>query len=374
MNARHLAGGLFIVGFDGISVGPGLAETIARWRPGGFILFRRNIGTPEQVARLCADLRALYPEDDPPLISVDQEGGRVARLRTPFTEFPSARVFGRLAGEGGSFELLERAAEVTARELTAVGINFNFAPVLDVDSNPANPIIGDRAYGQTPELVSEAARRVIETFQRNGLLACGKHFPGHGDTDADSHTDLPVVRRDRESLDDVELAPFRDMAATGLAALMTAHVLYPALDPDWPATLSRPILYELLRRELGYDGLIVTDNMEMRGVWGRFPPAELTRRAVDAGCDLFIGGGGGLDGRHAQTEIQFELMETLAGQIERGEVELARIEASVARVRRAKAGVLLPRAPVDPDRVASVVGAPAHRAVAEEIERRISRV
>jgi beta-N-acetylhexosaminidase len=364
MHTRHLVGGLFILGFDGTAVDAALAETIRRWRPAGFILFRRNIGTPVQLATLCRDLRALYPPDQPPLISVDQEGGRVARLRAPFTELPAARVLGKLYERSGSLELVRRAAEVTAAELTAVGVNFNFAPVLDVDSNPANPIIGDRAYAQTPEIVSAVAREVIVTYQRRGLMACGKHFPGHGDTAADSHLELPLVPRDRESLEDIELPPFRDAAAAGVAALMTAHVLYPALDPDWPATLSRPILTELLRDEMGFEGLIVTDNMEMRGVWGRWPAAELTRRAVEAGCDLFIGGGGGLDGRHPQTEIQFELMDTLAAQVEAGEVSIALLEASLARIRRVKTA-LLPRQPdIDPDQVVERIGTADHQSVA----------
>ena len=364
MHANHLAGGLFILGFDGTAVDAALRETVRRWRPAGFILFRRNIGTPAEVARLCRDLHALYPPDEPPLISVDQEGGRVARLRAPFTELPPARVLGQLYASTGSLELVERAAAVTAAELTAVGINFNYAPVLDVDSNPANPIIGDRAYGGTPELVSAVARAVIDGYQRHGLMACGKHFPGHGDTDLDSHLALPVVARDRESLEDIELPPFRDAAAAGVAAMMTAHVLYPALDPDWPATLSPAILTGLLREELGYDGLIVTDNMEMRGVWGRFPAAVLTRQAIEAGCDLFIGGGGGLDGRHPQTEIQFELMETLAAQIAAGDIGAAQIEASLARIRRIKAAVLGPRPDIDPERVAELIGTAEHQAVA----------
>ena len=364
MHARHLAGGLFILGFDGTALNDALAETIRRWRPAGFILFRRNIGTPAEVAALCRDLHSLYPADAPPLISVDQEGGRVARLRAPFTELPPARLLGRVYARSGSLELVRRAAAVSAAELTAVGINFNYAPVLDVDSNPANPIIGDRAYGGTPALVSAVARAVIDTYQRHGLMACGKHFPGHGDTDADSHLELPVVRRERASLEQSELPPFREAAAAGVAAMMTAHVLYPALDPDWPATLSRPILTGLLREEMGFDGLIVTDNMEMRGVWGRWSPAELTRRAVEAGCDLFIGGGGGLDGRHSQTEIQFQLMETLARQIDAEEVSVARVEDSLARIRKVKASVLSAQPDIDPARVAERIGIAEHRAVA----------
>jgi beta-N-acetylhexosaminidase len=364
MHANHLAGGLFILGFDGIAVDAALAETIRRWRPAGFILFRRNVGTPEQVARLCRELHALYPADDPPLISVDQEGGRVARLRAPFTELPPARVLGQVFEASGRLDLVRRAAAVTAAELTAVGINFNYAPVLDVDSNPANPIIGDRAFAGSPETVSVVARAVIATYQANGLMACGKHFPGHGDTDTDSHLELPVVPRDRESLEDIELPPFRDAVAAGVAALMTAHVLYPALDPDWPATLSRPILTDLLRDELGFDGLIVTDNMEMRGVWGRWPAAELTRRTIEAGCDLFIGGGGGLDGRHPQTEIQFELLETLAAQIAAGEVPAARAEQSLDRIRRVKDSVLPARVATEPEEVLERIGTAEHRMVA----------
>jgi beta-N-acetylhexosaminidase len=154
---------------------------------------------------------------------------------------------------------------------------------------------------------------------------------------------------------------------------MTAHVLYPALDPDWPATLSVRILNDLLRREMGYDGLIVTDNMEMRGVWGRYAPAQLTRRAVEAGCDLFIGGGGGLDGRHPQTDIQFELMETLTRQIESGEVDAGRAEASLARTRRVKSTILPLAAPAETGELSSLIGAPAHRALAKELARAAAR-
>lgn len=364
MHAQHLAGGCFILGFDGVAVDAALAATIRRWRPAGFILFRRNIATPGQVARLCADLCRHYPADDPPLISVDQEGGRVARLRAPFTELPAARMLGRVYALTGSLELVRAAAAVTAAELTSVGINVNYAPVLDVDSNPANPIIGDRAYGPTPALVSTVASAIIAVYQAHGLLACGKHFPGHGDTAVDSHRALPIVPRARESLEDIELPPFHAAVAAGVGAIMTAHVRYPALDPDWPATLSPAILTGLLRGQLGFDGLIVTDNMEMRGVWGRWPAAELTRRAVSAGCDLFIGGGGGLDGRRPQTHIQFALMETLAAQIAAKEIPTAQVEAALERIRRVKAAIIGRRPRLDAAAVDAAIGTAAHQAVA----------
>jgi len=367
MDPNHAAGGLFILGFDGTTVDADLRDCIRRWRPAGVILFRRNLESPVQVARLCADLHGLYPASDPPLISVDQEGGRVARLRAPFTELPAARALGAHYGRTGSLALIEQAAAVMAAELTAVGINLNYAPVLDVDSNPDNPVIGDRAFARDPQSVADVGCCQLRAFQRHGLLACGKHFPGHGDTSTDSHHDLPVVDGDRQRLERVELAPFRRAVEAGVAALMTAHVLYPALDDTWPATLSRRILTGLLREELGFDGLIVTDNMEMRGVWGRWGADELVRRAIDAGCDLFIGGGGGLQGQQPQTEIQLALMASLAEQIAGGRIPQQRIEQSMARIRQAKRRWLRPFRPADERALTALLGCAAHRGVADGV-------
>jgi beta-N-acetylhexosaminidase len=372
MNPRHNAGGLFILGFDGVRVDAEIEAVIERWRPAGFILFRRNIESPQQVAELCRGLRCLYPESDPPLISIDQEGGRVARLRAPYTELPSARVLGRHVARTGSLGLIELAAAVTAAELTAVGINFNYAPVMDVDSNPDNPVIGDRAFGADPETVAKIGCRQIRAFQQRGLLACAKHFPGHGDTNTDSHYALPLVTRDRKALDALELLPFRAAVEAGVAAIMTAHVLYPALDETYPATLSPPILTGLLRDELGFDGLIVTDNMEMQGVWGRWPAEELVSRSVDAGCDLFIGGGGGLHGQQPQTHIQFSLMEALAEQIARGDIPPERIDASLQRIRTAKQRWLAP-CPVRSDAALDeLIGSAAHQRIAAALRQEAS--
>ena len=369
MNPRQDAGALFILGFDGIRVDAGIEAVIERWRPAGFILFRRNIESPRQVAELCRGLHRLYPESDPPLISVDQEGGRVARLRAPFTELPSARELGRHAERTGSLELIEQAAALTAAELTAVGINFNYAPVMDVDSNPDNPVIGDRAFAADPATVAEIGCRQIRAFQQRGMLACAKHFPGHGDTNTDSHDELPVVRRDRKALDALELLPFRAAVEADVAAVMTAHVLYPALDNTYPATLSRPILTELLRDEMGFNGLIVTDNMEMKGVWGRWPAAELVRRGIGAGCDLFIGGGGGLYGQQPQTHIQFSLMEALAEQIARGDISPERIEASLQRIRSAKQRWLQPAQIGSDEELAQSIGSAAHQRIAAALRK-----
>jgi len=364
MNPRHDAGGLFILGFDGTRLDAEIEGVVERWRPAGFILFRRNIESPHQVASLCRGLYRLYPASDPPLISVDQEGGRVARLRAPFTELPSARVLGRYVARTGSLRLIELAAAVTAAELTAVGINFNYAPVMDVDSNPDNPVIGDRAFASDPEAVATIGCRQLRTLQQRGLLACAKHFPGHGDTSTDSHHDLPVVTRDRKALAALELRPFRAAVEAGVAAVMTAHVLYPALDATYPATLSRPILTGLLRDELGFDGLIVTDNMEMRGVWGRWPAAELVSRGINAGCDLFIGGGGGLYGQQPQTHIQFSLMEALAEQIACGAIPAERIALSLRRIRTAKRRWLASSGVGSDEELGRLIGSAEHQRIA----------
>ena len=363
---RHAAGSLFILGFDGTRLTEPLDSWIERWRPAGFILFRRNIESPAQVARLCAELRARYPADDPPLISVDQEGGRVARLRAPFTELPPARVLGRHYARTGSLDLIARAGAITAAELTAVGINLNYAPVLDVDSNPANPVIGDRALAADPETVSTVGNALIAAYQTGGLIACGKHFPGHGDTSSDSHYDLPVVKRDRQALEHLELLPFRRAVSAGVAAIMTAHVLYPALDPTWPATLSRPILTGLLRESMGFDGLIITDNMEMRGVWGRWDADTLVHQSITAGCDLFIGGGGGLQGQQPQTDIQLQLMEALAARLAAGRLSKDRLTESQRRIQAAKAR--LPRwTGLPTEAQLQGIGQDRHQAVADAL-------
>lgn len=366
MNARHTAGGLFILGFDGTEVTDEIEGWIERYRPAGWILFGRNIVSPIQVARLCSELHRLYPDATPPIICVDQEGGRVARLRAPFTEFPSARIIGDHVRRTGSFESLIRAAEVIAIELTAVGINLNLAPVLDVDSNPANPVIGDRSFGREPRRVAAIGRCLIETWQSRGLLACAKHFPGHGDTATDSHHELPIVERPLAELERVEWPPFKEAIAAGVAAIMTAHVRFSALDEAYPATLSHRILTGLLRDEMGFDGLIVTDNMEMKGVWGRYPAAELVRRGVEAGCDLFIGGGGGLDGRFLQSAIQIELIEVLAEQLERGQIDDGAVARSLERINVVRTRELAPYRMPNEKELSDLIGSPAHRAVAAE--------
>jgi beta-N-acetylhexosaminidase len=250
---------------------------------GGFLLFKRNCREAGQIASLCRTLWDLADEL-PPFIAIDQEGGRVHRLPPPFTHFPPAA---RL-GEKNVATLAYRAGRATAAELALAGINLNFAPVLDVNSNPDNPVIGDRAFGADPKSVIKIGWPWIEGLRDGGVIPCGKHFPGHGATDKDSHFELPLVAKSMDELKFTELPPFVHACGNNIEALMTAHVLYPALDPQWPATLSGKIVRGLLRQQLGYNGVVFSDDMEMKAVSDRYGAEEAALLAIRAGVDLLI--------------------------------------------------------------------------------------
>jgi beta-N-acetylhexosaminidase len=279
-------GQLLFVGFDGTELPTEVERAFSRGHRGGAILFRRNVTDLDQVARLNAALIAACPVELPLVIGVDQEGGRVKRLGPPALQVPPMRL---LAARGE--ETVERVAYAVGRELAAIGFSMSFAPVLDVDSNPKNPIIGDRSFGSDPETVARMGLAYARGLARARVLSCGKHFPGHGDTEEDSHLSLPRVRHDRARIDAIELAPFR--AAKHLDAFMTAHVVFDALDPGVPATLSKKTVTTLLRDELGFEGVCISDDLFMKGISpsGGSDVAELADagvRAVEAGCDLLL--------------------------------------------------------------------------------------
>lgn len=283
MPSKWQPGQLLFVGFVGTEVPRPLALRIAEGQVGGVILFARNIDSPEQVLRLCRDLHAAAPEEVPLLIAIDQEGGRVQRLRDPFTVWPPMRRVGSV----GDLESTAAVGKALATELIDYGIGLDFAPVVDVDTNPKNPVIGDRSFAREPERVSDHARAFIRGMQGGGVAACAKHFPGHGDTHSDSHLELPRLEHDLDRLHAVELPPFAAAVAQEVASVMTAHVLFPRLDRKRPATLSPPII-NLLREELGYDGLIFSDDLEMRAVADHFSAEERTLWALEAGVDSLL--------------------------------------------------------------------------------------
>lgn len=278
---RRMIGRVLMVGVPGPELDETTRSTLTRLHAGGVILFRRNVGDPGRLATLCRELHELPAH---PLIGIDHEGGRVLRVGPPFTAFPPMALVG--ATDDG--ELARSVGRAMATELATVGIDLNFAPVLDVNSNPANPVIGDRAFSDDPDVVARMGIALMHGLQEGGVLACGKHFPGHGATDRDSHRELPVVRRDRSTLERVELLPFRAAIAAGIPLLMSAHVLYPALDPERPATLSPKILQGLLRTQMGFHGVVVSDDLEMRAISDRHDAGEAAVQTLAAGADLLL--------------------------------------------------------------------------------------
>ena len=277
-----------MMGFEGKSLPSVLAARLQDGTAGGVVLFSRNLEGPRQVKELCREIRAAAGRGRPaPLIAIDQEGGRVTRLKDPgFTQLPPARSYSLFGSQAEA--AAEAAGAVLAAELRAVGIDINFGPVLDVDSNPRNPVIGDRALGSDPATVARLGIAFFRGTLSRGVLPVGKHFPGHGDTDADSHRELPVVQRTRRSLLAREVSPFREAIRAGIPALMTAHVLYPALDRDYPATLSRKILSGLLRERLGFRGAVFSDALEMKAISLVYGVGAAAVLAVRAGCDAVI--------------------------------------------------------------------------------------
>src|SRR5206468_8201160 len=276
---RRTAGQLFMVGLPRPALDRETREFLAERCPGGVILFKRNIRSAEQLRRLVADIHATGA-GVPPLVALDHEGGRVDRLpHPPFTHFPPMA----LVGESGDTRLAEAVGRAMGRELRAVGIDLDFAPVLDVWSNPRNRVIGDRAFGTDPARVARLGVALARGLGRAGVLACGKHFPGHGASAGDSHFVLPRVRRSRRALAATELVPFARAAAADIPALMTAHIVYPALDPRRPATLSPAICRDLLRRRLGFRGVLFSDDLEMNAVAARSTPARSAAAALGAG-------------------------------------------------------------------------------------------
>jgi beta-N-acetylhexosaminidase len=250
-------------------------------------------------------------------------------------------------------------AEALAEELKACGIRYDFAPCLDVDTNPRNPVIGDRSFGDDPDLVGRLGAAMIRGFQENGVVACAKHFPGHGDTDVDSHLDLPSVEHSRSRLDDVELRPFRKAIEAGVATVMASHLLVREIDDALPATLSRKVVTGLLREGLGYSGVVVTDALEMKALAKRWTPAQIGVLAASAGCDLLA-----LCSGH---DAQVEAMESLIRALEAGEIPFKEAEAADSRVRALKERFLAGTHDPDPKLARQAAGRSEHRALAETI-------
>ncbi|MER5701570.1 glycoside hydrolase family 3 N-terminal domain-containing protein [Micromonospora sp. NPDC002296] len=315
-----LAAAVLQPGFVGTTPPP----WVCRWLGeglGSVVLFARNIVDLDQVAELTANLRAERPDV---VVGIDEEAGDVTRIES-----------GRGSSRPGNFalgavddpELTHEVARDLGRELASVGVTLNYAPDADVNSNPANPVIGVRAFGADPALVARHTSAWIRGLQSSGVAACAKHFPGHGDTRVDSHQDLPRIGGTRQQLDAAELVPFRAAVAAGVRAVMTGHLLVPALDPELPATLSPRILGGLLRDELGFTGVVVTDAVEMRAVADRYGFAGAAVRALAAGADAICVGG-----ERADEDSARELRDAIVAAVVSGELPEERLAEAAQRV------------------------------------------
>jgi len=346
----HDIASLLCVGFQGKTPSPEVKELVRRGVH-GVILFARNVEDAEQVAELVAELKRLAAR--PLLVAIDQEGGRVARLRAPqgFTELPPMRAL----GETGDVALAREVGALLGRELRAVGVDQDYAPVVDVDTNPANPVIGDRAFSRDATAVGRLGAALAQGLQAEGVAACAKHFPGHGDTSQDSHQDLPRLPHALERLRQVELPPFRALAQAGVAAVMTAHVVFDALDPRRPATLS-PRVMSLLRDEVGFQGCAVSDDLEMKAVAEHFPLEEAAPGSVLAGVDALL--------VCHRAEVQHRAIDLVRAAVEDGRIPRARIAEARGRI----AGLLrFAGPPPDPALVRARLRTDAHLALAARI-------
>lgn len=336
MSLEEKVGQLFMVGFEhslgmkATQVNQQAESLVNDYHVGGFILFRRNVSSPEQVVTLTNDLQKLALSGDaqiPLLISVDQEGGKITRISEGVTVFPGNMPLGATRDK----QLARQAAQLMGEDLKNLGIHLNFAPVMDVNNNPQNPVIGVRSFGSDPNLVAELGTAMIQGYHDAGVFTAVKHFPGHGDTSVDSHISLPTIHHDRKRLDQVELVPFKKAIEAGTDFVMTAHVTFPAIEPTpgLPATLSKRVLTDLLRNELGFQGIIITDDMEMGAIANRYGTGEAAVKAIEAGADMIL--------VCHTLEKQKDAILAVQKAVENGRITEERIDESVKRILELKA-------------------------------------
>lgn len=329
MDLREI-GQLFMVGIPGTSFSSEVRDLIDDLNPCGVILFARNIEHPVQTAELTHDLQqhALVGSHQGLFIGVDQEGGRVRRLLEPYTAFPPAL---SLANSRDPEDAVRRFAQVTAREIRLAGFNLDFVPVLDVLPNATNlesTVIGDRSFGIDPDTVSRLGRIVVHAMRDSGIIPCAKHFPGHGGTIVDSHVDLPEDERLADALERVDLVPFRSAVDEHVEMVMTAHILYGALDSVYPATLSHNVITGILRQRMSYDGVVITDDLDMGAVANRFSIEECSLMAVKAGVDILL--------ICHSLEKALSARATIAQAVMDDEISESRIRESVKRIQSLK--------------------------------------
>ncbi len=321
-------GNHLILGISGITLNDDDKRALNELKPVGVIFFGKNFldGLPyqiwlEQFKNLIYEIRQ-YTERDLMFITLDHEGGRVVRTPLPITRFPYAHLLKSQAYE---------VAKATAQELKSLGINLSWAPVADIFSNPQNPVIGPRSFGNTPEIAGQYVREYYRGLREEGILGAAKHFPGHGDTSTDSHLELPILNLSREDLRNRELIPFQALIREKIPLIMTAHILFPQIDPKVPATLSKTILTDILREQLGFSGVIVSDDLDMKAVSEMFMQSGTIARAFHAGCDLFIVSRNINSGNLERT---YKIAEDFSASLNNGSLNADVVEAARERIEK----------------------------------------
>tara|TARA_B100000749_G_scaffold122825_1_gene93997 strand:- start:252665 stop:253777 length:1113 start_codon:yes stop_codon:yes gene_type:complete len=355
---NHKLGQLMMIGVEGKVLTPDEAEFIVRNNIGGVCLFSRNYESPEQLYQLCSDLQALQPRmtDKAPLfIGVDMEGGRVQRFKEPFTIWPPLAKLGELNSNSMAFRMGQSMGE----ELRSVGVNLNFAPCVDVLTNPDNPVIGDRAISNDPEQVTAMASGLVRGFIKANIIPCAKHFPGHGNTKVDSHYELPVEEADLETLKARELIPFKKVFRSRIDMVLLSHILFKNIDADNPVTFSSYFIQELLRKELRYSGVIITDDLDMKALAANYAPEEIPVKALTAGVDILL----------YCNEFDKPPMacEAIDKALKDKVLDMARIDESYQRVMALKEKRLTKVPPVTLEEAQAIIGSEQSQIVAQAI-------
>src|SRR5690625_1294079 len=313
-------GQLFMVGFNGLEPNGEIINLITKYHVGGICYFSRNLKTPKQVHKLSTELQSYANIKTPLFLSIDQEGGMINRITEGITVSPNNMALGAINNR----LYTKQIAEIVARELGAMGINMNFDPSMDVNNNPKNPVIGTRSFGEDVTKVSKHGVETINGYQKENISAVVKHFPGHGDTNIDSHEDLPVIPHPMERIHSIELPPFQYAIDNGVDAVMVSHVSFPSLDKDYPASLSPKIVQGLLRKKLGFEGVVITDCMEMLAIDHNYSSGESAILAINAGIDLIL--------ISHTYEKQREAIDAVIQAVKDGEISEERIDESVSRI------------------------------------------
>ena len=358
MSIRELIGQHMLIGVSGATLTSAEKKFIIENNISGVVLFARNCLEPKQIRDICAEIQSLRHKmkDKAPLfIGIDMEGGRVNRLKPPFTQWPALKNIGDLDAPTLAFHFTQRMGV----ELMAVGINLDFAPCVDVYTNPANTVIGDRAVSSDPYQVEKMASALIRGYIKSGVLSCAKHFPGHGHTIIDSHEELPIEKADLKRLNEVELVPFKKALRSRVDMVMTAHILFENIDPKWPVTLSEIFLKNMLRQELKYKGLVITDDLDMKAMAKHYDKDQIPVRAMQAGADLLL--------YCNEPESPPVAIEALIAAVAQGQLSKSDFEQTHRKILDVKKVKLLMPDPRPIEDAMEIIGCSEHQYLAESI-------